>query len=209
MTTTCLTRQPLLDKPLPNVTQLLKFADHCQARLGYRPDTTRQSVLPRVERILFELNLAPFQPEAVNCYQRQKKWPRWKLAMIVAPGLLVAVMAALVIGCRASPGGAWVWCLLGSLTGALVSTAGLLISPWSIWQFTPLKNYRQVVPRYALTTALEVGERLLAQGIVHEWQIVYFSQIDPFLVLRIPGTPSYDYYLEVWDEPGFELERKL
>jgi hypothetical protein len=70
------------------------------------------------------------------------------------------------------------------------------------WQCTPIEEYRGYVPDFALQKAIEIKKVLpRAQIIIEHLK----DSPDPFMLVRTGDTWSdKGYYVEVWDEPGFE-----
>jgi hypothetical protein len=92
------------------------------------------------------------------------------------------------------------------------STSGKMFDP--TWRITPLKDYRQPVPEFALQKAIEI-KRELPEAMFYVEQLA----IDPFLIVTL--TPLQDFmtfsrtltreldpetaaYVEAWSEPKFE-----
>jgi hypothetical protein len=79
------------------------------------------------------------------------------------------------------------------------------------WQSNTLKEYHRTVPKFALQTALEIGQRLDERGFKsYYFQVEWLSEsntTDPFLVLNTDDGNRY--YLEVWEEPGFDVQREI
>lgn len=65
-----------------------------------------------------------------------------------------------------------------------------------LWHCMPLKNWSKPIPIPILQTALQINERLPgAKFFIEE------LKEDPFLIAHYGDR---DYYIAVWDEPGFE-----
>jgi hypothetical protein len=92
------------------------------------------------------------------------------------------------------------------------STSGKMFDP--TWRITPLKDYRQQVPEFALQKAIEI-KRELPEAMFYVEQLA----IDPFLIVTL--NPLQDFaspwntlkraldpetavYVEAWSEPKFE-----
>ncbi|TSC84436.1 MAG: hypothetical protein G01um101417_242 [Parcubacteria group bacterium Gr01-1014_17] len=75
----------------------------------------------------------------------------------------------------------------------------------AFWKITPLKEYSGPVPGFALATAKEIHQRVCGATFFIDEMIVEKVQRDPFLVVRGDGE---EYYVEVWEEPGYEQKRK-
>jgi hypothetical protein len=71
------------------------------------------------------------------------------------------------------------------------------------WKAESLKDYRDQVPAFALSRALEIKSHLPNAQFSVEYP-TYVSVPDPFLRMDYKGSA---YYLEAWDEPKFEGRR--
>jgi hypothetical protein len=71
------------------------------------------------------------------------------------------------------------------------------------WKAESIKDYRNAVPAFALSRALEIKSHLPDAQFSVEYP-TYVSVPDPFLRMDYKGSA---YYLEVWDEPKFEGRR--
>jgi hypothetical protein len=70
---------------------------------------------------------------------------------------------------------------------------------WGLWQTTPLSEYKEPVPEFALRYAIEIKKKIPQV----EFSIRHFVSADPFLVVHYEGK---DYYIAVWGEPDFKAE---
>ena len=72
------------------------------------------------------------------------------------------------------------------------------------WCAYALAQYSRAVPEFAISRAIELKRELPdAQFFVEE---IVTSRIDPFMYMVCGGET---YYLDVWDEPGFEGRRTI
>ena len=90
----------------------------------------------------------------------------------------------------------WTLIVINEITGPITK----------VWRETPLRGYQHDVPRFALGTAQEVKMRCPQAEIMVEELIKDKALKDPFLVTKL-GKEKF--YLEVWDEPGYEQERMV
>lgn len=101
---------------------------------------------------------------------------------------------------------------VGVITGIIGAIATICILVVGLsedskqWRISSLEEYEGPVPAFALLTALNIRREAYknGNGSVPAFH-VEMRAADPFLVVRF-GSDSY--YVEVWDEPGFERERK-
>jgi len=87
--------------------------------------------------------------------------------------------------------------------GNQVRPGGRSWSARDIWARTGIREYQQMVenpaiPEFALSLATQVKEELPEANVYVEHLV---HQPDPFLVVAMDGE---EFYLEVWEEPGFE-----
>ena len=80
-------------------------------------------------------------------------------------------------------------------------------------------EYGEPVPRFALATACEVQDAMKKAGIPARFVVEFlryepersaWETGDPFLVMVVDApSGAQDFYLEVWSEPGFDLDREI
>jgi hypothetical protein len=75
----------------------------------------------------------------------------------------------------------------------------------AVWRFNDIRGYNKEIPSFALETAISVKKAIPEAEIRIKTLIQENAEIDPFLVVSAWGE---DYYLEVWDEPGFEYKQR-
>lgn len=127
------------------------------------------------------------------------------------------------------PGPAFMFLLVtGAMLALWIIPTVMLLNRIPLWRYTQLSSYSKKVPEFALLTALTLKAELQKQGfswstfgfsvaefipmrvrhleIAHEKERarIALRNADPFLVVRIDDK---DYFLEVWDEPGFNRKR--
>lgn len=79
------------------------------------------------------------------------------------------------------------------------------------WASVPIKDYVQEIPEFALSTAIQLKEKLpnadfYVVELRQESILMRKPTPDPFLVM---SCGSKLYYLHVWDEPMFEYRKKI
>jgi hypothetical protein len=74
------------------------------------------------------------------------------------------------------------------------------------WETTPISEYEEPVPEFAIDTALRIKEAIPEAEFSVE-HLVQGSAQDPFLSFKVPGVQRR-FVVEVWDEPEFTAERK-
>jgi hypothetical protein len=74
------------------------------------------------------------------------------------------------------------------------------------WSRFPLSSYTNPVPEFALATAQEIHKRLAGKEVAFfiDELVVEEKPMDPFLVAK---CNEVEYYLEVWEEPGYKQTR--
>ncbi|MBI1248223.1 hypothetical protein GC197_10355 [bacterium] len=230
MDTSILERQSLTpdlpDEPQQetgNDLQPMQLAEEAQNLLGYdglleqlaRPDRRR-----KMWQKLKELDVMPFTQESVEAYKEDAVrvpfaiW-RWVADRVIRLSLIIGVTG--LLGCLA----AWVVviplasfysfaAMLGGFAVAIVtSIVRAANTPWRFWLTTDIKYYREPIPEFALHTAVELikidPSAKFSVCSLYEEQ----NSIDPFLVMQIREEDGlHDYYLEVWNEPGFAGQRE-
>ena len=75
------------------------------------------------------------------------------------------------------------------------------------WKFTLIKDYKQPIPVTAIEKALKIKKTFPDARIFICHLIVAHKDADPFLYVD-NGGQGEAYFLEVWDEPGFGLEKE-
>ena len=70
---------------------------------------------------------------------------------------------------------------------------------------TRLSEYREDVPLFAISRAVELKEKLPAAEFYVD-HLVYSRNFDPFMVMIMHGIR---YWLDVWNEPEFEGRRTV
>lgn len=81
------------------------------------------------------------------------------------------------------------------------------------WRNTKIAEYEQAVPEFVLNKAVQIKRGCPDVVIEVQW---LEEHPDPFLIVRVEGTPegrSYkttleEYTVEVWEEPTFENRRR-
>jgi hypothetical protein len=190
-------------------------------------DITRNAGTSALQGALIRLDIHPFTSESVSLYKKQtidrlnRKhrrlfwWAFWTvqvlwcigalLVVLLSPKMVDSPLLSRTIGFLFLSG-------LGTLVSTMVggSMESTSLAPIYTWRDTPIRDYGGRVPEFALVTALRVQKEcpLACFSIQHLVDIkTSFAGPDPFLVVRVPD--GQEYYLEVWDEPGFKAVRQV
>lgn len=164
-----------------------------------------------LKKVLNELKIRPFTPESVKQYKQQMLketnglilWFYLLLRVISN----ISLVASLFCFGPAFLGWFISWKIglffvvtlviffvsFGSLDGFVTRGPGS-------WRIAPLKGYAKSVPRFALSSAVEIKKRVPSTELfIHEF-IQQETILCPFLVVR-----HYDkeYFVDVWDEANF------
>jgi hypothetical protein len=177
---------------------------------------------------LSKIDAVPFEPEAVERYKKRMlkqntslfvRW-NWKkdninglgVASIVLGVVSILITVICVIVCIKNH--RWsnflhygIWVELSCLASFFTTVYQAEKSYKSFsWDSTPIKGYRNPIPEFVLGTALNVKE-VFPQAVFYIQSFIERqSQVedDPFLIAEIDNQR---FYLEVWNEPGFEKKR--
>jgi len=162
--------------------------------------------------------IIPFSHDSVRDYKKAqvKKFQGSKdvaLPLIKAVVIFLALaMGAVLI--RYSVDGAVIRQItevFGIVSVVLFVASFISFAIWGIterqasWNLVPLKDYQSPVPGFALATAKEIHQRVPKATFSIDELLVKNVQRDPFLVVEGDGET---YYVEVWEEPGYEQKRK-
>ena len=203
--------------------QPLQLAEEAQELLGYDcllEQLTRPERRRKLWQKLQELDVMPFTEESVEAYKEDAVaipfalW-RWIADRVIAVSLVVGTAG--ILGCLT----AWLGvfplvslysflALVGGFAAAIVtSIVRAANTPWRFWLTTDIKYYREPIPEFALHTAVELKKidpsAKFSICSLHE----ELNSIDPFLVMQLHDDDGqHDYYLEVWNEPGFTGQRE-
>jgi hypothetical protein len=200
------------------------FFEKCRDDLGYRAairQVEESKARAIVAKVFDSLAFAPLKNDAVEAYKNKMAWGFLDYAGIaVVAAVALSVVTAIILGILANFGLATkesaVAVLLGGIFGPiLMGFAGLVVLADTVglkrWRDVLLKEYRDTVPRFALHTAMEIKEALAEYDIKPTF---YVSELrsgsdaldDPFLYMKIGDDI---YYLEAWEESGFDVQRKI
>jgi hypothetical protein len=173
--------------------------------------------------------ITPFIDKSVEKYKNERvKQTIWGkldsgliLLMMISGGLITAIslMVAIFTGAHLliydtrDALNVFVWAIIALAAGAASFAFGSICEKESrkakTWHRVSLEEYRGVIPEFALITALRLKDVLpTALFFVDELRIKQLPS-DPFLVLINSGGDKKEYYIEVWDEPGFKAMRKV
>jgi hypothetical protein len=71
------------------------------------------------------------------------------------------------------------------------------------WRTLRIEYYKEPIPEFVLRKAVDIKKRIPEVCLNVDFLEIGFKSADPFLQARF-GTE--DYYIEVWDEPEFEVK---
>ncbi len=184
------------------------------------------------EAVLAELEIKPFTAESVTKYQNEMIWgsapwlvrfygTRWGAALdyfthvltfASIGGILLSIVGFCVEVSWTRPG----WLMGISIAGAVLSLAvGILVFGKAAeykhakWNRVRIRNCQVAIPTFAISTAIQIKERLpAAEFFVETLERGEFvkERLDPFLALFVGHQI---FYLEVWDEEGFHHPRQI
>jgi hypothetical protein len=200
-----LTREPIYPS-IPDLVDNESLYRDAAAYLDYDP--ARVIINEPVDRedlqvAMSVLGIRPFTTASVKEHKAARALPgdhKWKGGVLVFLGLLIAAAGfyseTMEVGTTVSH-----W-LLFFLATALIGVGILVAIVRMSWKMTPLRDYRQPVPEFALQTAIDLAKKCpTAQFFIDE------IETDPFLVVKTRSGRTV-YYLESWNEPGFKKERE-
>jgi len=161
----------------------------------------------RLRLALVKLGLLPYSHESVLKYKAKAAadvttpwWVRTGLpALTVISGTAAALVGYADTKLPTLPdlslivGGAVL-----ALAGAVLRT--MVVDKRGVWRRERLAGYRGFVPTHVLEHAISIRNAFLNAQFYVEELVVEQRRIDPFLVCSYEYE---DYYLDVWDEPGF------
>lgn len=205
-----LKRTPLAIPDPPPPATFDDFAERCEKELGYSTakDAERNAAaLTKVAEAFAALAFAPLDRDAVE------KWKASRAGMppgvrIVLSFFATSSVLCFIVGFGMLPYSFYAPVPLGVGFSFLMGCLSVVMnSSAAFWRETQLKSYNKPVPKFALTTAMEIGERLDASKVVHWFEVHHLEhRSDPFLVLWAAGQR---FYLEVWEETGFDVQREI
>lgn len=180
------------------------------------------------------LQVDPFLPNSVQRYKRWKAFRHTPISshvmevlLLLSNYLLSGIFFITLIVMAASilvPIGLFFWygALVGLLSSGeyflyivlfLIVTFALSQLPTKIiirtaeWKLVPIECYEAAIPEFVLQTALDIKERCPeAKFFVDELRYKTMFP-DPFLVVQ--SEDGSQFYLEVWNEPGFVQKRMV
>jgi hypothetical protein len=207
------------------------LAQRAQTALGYSPMAAQSSNLVagnRLQLALKKLDIQPFDPKTVARYKAAvRRTPRWWAITLGVPLWIVWVRFLwhpllawnAVVSVQNPLPVMLLVALLGiAAAGSAVWIFNLAMGGYGQWFEEPLGDTNQIVPSFALQTALRIREADPRASFSVEFylpekeltrrrreaRIAYLAR-DPFLVVK---SGNYTAYVEVWDEPAFEQARK-
>ena len=209
---TTLTRETLQPLTVDWSKESEELAEKAANLLGYHAVKTHLQIEKvntdaQIVDTIRELQIQPYANRSVEKYKNKvirkytfKNIPYYCLNGVQAA--FFATLAAAIISGIAniwlSLGYTWAWFGLA----AVVCLATVLISEnfvlkWkAVWDFIPISEYDNVIPEFALQTAVDLKEKCPSVNLFIEE-----LDIDPFLVAKL--SSGQRIYLEVWNEPKF------
>lgn len=183
-------------------------------------------------QVLLELDIKPFSSEKVMIYKKHQLKANsnflsrhetffFVMAERILPVIILLSVASTFILFGASAisyfgwvswGFSWLWSMISGMLCAaffaLVVLTDYIIVVTANWQRVALSYYKEPVPEFALQTAVDIAGRTDEVEFFVDRLVINKRTLDPFLVARCKKDTT-DYYLEVWNEPGFKQERKI
>ena len=211
-----LKREPIVVGPVDvsrefKETVVTPLFEECGKLLHYLTPEERARQIRESERrlqlALMELEIEPFSASSVRKYKRIKSFafnlPKRAVLTVLFGIAALALRAAIGDLLNQEDGLKWLglFMLFIIIGGVIVA----VLEPWK-WQRSDLSDYSETVPEFVLARALEVRKKCNTVQI----EVRYLAKdllesraptVDPFLVASVG---SVEYYLEVWDEPGFK-----
>jgi len=151
--------------------------------------------------------LAKLNPSAIRTFIDNNSPP------ICALSLIFGTMSVVGAFCSGFFEGAYL------LSAFFVFTTGLFAwllfcslrepAPQFEWSQTDLRSYQEIVPEYVLQTAIDIRREFKDAIFIVEHVASKRRSLeayDPFLICKYEGE---EYYLEVWNEPGFDQKREI
>jgi hypothetical protein len=211
--------------------QLLRYDE---ARKQLKRATTAQRVRERLRGSLEKHDIRPFATESVERYKAaqlaavdgpfvaaMRWWAQSYSGMVACCGGAIATLVLLIISAVFSSAA----CLGMSLLTLLL--AGSVLVAFAIsnsidsryeWVTSPLSLYRRPIPEYALQTAVDIASdcpdvQIRVDELVYippaEQRRARQRALDPLLYILLPAADSdtQRLYLEVWNEPRFDVPR--
>ena len=193
--------------------------DYAHVRLGYHHP--RKDILCKEGSLAQALRVAgitPFSHSSVRKYKEQQvakfqdgNPSRAMFFLRLALIVLGLAIASVIVFLSNGPG---LVKTIGSISASVL--AGMFVTfcvicvmsisdKTAIWRAVALNEYTSPVPGFALATAKEIHQRVEGATFFIDELVVAQVQHDPFLVVRGDGE---EYYVEVWNEPGYEQKRK-
>ena len=174
----------------------------------------------KLRKTLKELDIRPFSIESVRKYKdsalRKANNRHNRLISVMKVGLpllISGVLAMMIIaGLKDAhvlvPSLAIAFCAVWFLFSVAVTGipySFLLMSEerMLVWEKDLIKDYNRPIPEFALQTALDIKEKLPEASFYIE-ELRTPKKIDPFLIVEYGKEV---FYLEVWNEPGFDKVR--
>lgn len=231
MSTSLLVRKKLVCDTKETSSEFHNFAEECKTKLGYCGISNIEAKLAleqKIGGIFNKLNLAPFDRDSVEKYKKAKEGRAEQILSIV--WLIVSLITTAIISYNviveqslrpwegvAAVLGIGFLCLVCSAIiclGIIGEQIGKM--EWNRYPIAESEIRGITIPRFALTTALELREEVIKNGMGCSFFVDALTikklPADPFLVVEIQikaNTVPYVAYLEVWDEPNYDVQRTV
>ena len=203
------------------------FAREVSEKLGYSElakEYASGEANRQLETVLMELEIAPFDARAVNAYKEDaviearrpsaKSVLSWYVGATVLALSVGSFVGSITWGMSCVKSGdnpLWpIILLVVSVVTAFISRCLLsqLQTIEANWRQCDISDYLLPIPKFALETALAIKGRLPESYVSVQYLRVNYVVNDPFLVVQAKGGDR-SYYVEVWDEPGFNVKRMV
>lgn len=201
-----LVREPICIDGMPDA----NFEELCAQNLQYWPGGNQYR--RAAKRAFDSLAFAPLKQEAVDNY---KWWKSVDIRYIYAMSCLLASFIVFVVSIGLTRDfGQWL-CVAGIMCSCVLVMLAVFCFCTNkgvpVWRLVKLYEYTGKVPRFVLQTAIDVKEALLKQNCQCEFWVDYLAYDktpagDPFLVVSV-GEERF--WLEVWQEDGFDVQRDI
>lgn len=214
------------------ITDDKRFAQEAKMLLGYSMletenasqirkqahQTSMLKVNAKLVEILKELDIRPFSKKSVEAYKtnkikKLKRRDHTSFAMFVFGVVLVVSSIVLIFASAAKDNdGGDVLSDWWAIPGILMAICSIPLIGLNVpsdrkryeWTQTKIAFYGRPIPEFAIQTAIDIKKRL-PEAYFEVEELTERRVVDPFLVVSVEHGP--DYYIEVWNEPGFKQER--
>lgn len=201
-----LTRERVKPDELVDFTDLWKEA---REKLGYdvvKRQSDRSKLRAKLLKALDDAGVKPFTTESVERYKnRRMGWDADDKICVgmLSAGILVFGLLAWIVGIVFIS--VILWCVV-ALGGMALLGAFVKLFSKKQWTSILLSSYDRPVPEFAIQTALDMRKHFRPVSKLNFWIVEEAETHDPFLVVGVDGLDEW-FYLEVWNEPGFDKKR--